>query len=349
MPSARAAVAEKESAYMYGTICESTTSELVDQLSRRGFFGVGALAAAAILAGCSTTSDASDAGEQREVINALGTTTISGKPERIVVASDFTDLEFLLSLGVHPVAYGNTGSWDRGSLPWQSTAGIADLESFGTTGEINPEIIARYSPDLIIGMKTYLEPAAERLSQIAPVIALDWTTSWRDGVAMVGQAAFVDEAAAAAIARTDALISDTAASLNGLGGKTIMIGSMYGDQLYVQGDASAPGVLLRELGLDYRGYNAEQMTALSMEQAEVLAPADILLSLASDQEATTRLENFAVFQNLPAVKARSYAPVELLLSNAFVDNFGPLSAPYALPQLAGVLTGLAAGQGKQLP
>ncbi len=87
-----------------------------------------------------------------------------------------------------------------------------------------------------------------------------------------------------------------------------------------------------------------------MEQAEVLAPADILLSLASDQEATTRLENFAVFQNLPpAVKARAYAPVELLLSNAFVDNFGPLSAPYALPQLAEVLTGLAAGQGKQLP
>jgi iron complex transport system substrate-binding protein len=198
-------------------------------------------------------------------------------------------------------------------------------------------------------MKTYLEPAAERLSQIAPVIALDWTTSWRDGVATVGQAAFVDEAAAAAIARTDALISDTAASLNGLGGKTIMIGSMYGDQLYVQGDASAPGVLLRELGLDYRGYYAEQMTALSMEQAEVLAPADILLSLAADQEATTRLENFAVFQNLPAVKARAYAPIELLLSNAFVDNFGPLSAPYALPQLAEVLTGLAAGQGKQLP
>ncbi|MET8313407.1 ABC transporter substrate-binding protein [Rhodococcus erythropolis] len=348
MPSARAA-AEKESAYMYGTICESTTSELVDQLSRRGFFGVGAVAAAAILAGCSTTSDAADAGEQREVINALGTTTISGKPERIVVASDFTDLEFLLSLGVHPVAYGNTGAWDRGALPWQSTAGIADLESFDTTGEISPEIIARYSPDLIIGMKTYLEPAAERLSQIAPVIALDWTTSWRDGVATVGQAAFVDEAAAAAIARTDALISDTAASLNGLGGKTIMIGSMYGDQLYVQGDASAPGVLLRELGLNYRGYNAEQMTALSMEQAEVLAPADILLSLASDQEATTRLENFAVFHNLPAVKARAYAPVELLLSNAFVDNFGPLSAPYALPQLAEVLTGLAAGQGKQLP
>lgn len=98
---------------MYGTIRESpTTAELVDQLSRRGFFGVGAVAAAAILAGCSTTSDASDAGEQREVINALGTTTISGKPERIVVASDFTDLEFLLSLGVHPVAYGNT---DRGT------------------------------------------------------------------------------------------------------------------------------------------------------------------------------------------------------------------------------------------
>lgn len=226
---------------MYGTICESTTSELVDQLSRRGFFGVGAVAAAAILAGCSTTSDAADAGERREVINALGTTTISGKPERIVVASDFTDLEFLLSLGVHPVAYGNTGAWDRGALPWQSTAGIADLESFDTTGEISPEIIARYSPDLIIGMKTYLEPAAERLSQIAPVIALDWTTSWRDGVATVGQAAFVDEAAAAAIARTDALISDTAASLNGLGGKTIMIGSMYGDQLYVQGMPVRPG------------------------------------------------------------------------------------------------------------
>ena len=30
----------------------------------------------------------------------------------------FTDLEFLLSLGVHPVAYGNTGLW-----------GIADLDA----------------------------------------------------------------------------------------------------------------------------------------------------------------------------------------------------------------------------
>ena len=336
---------------MYGTIRESpTTAELVDQLSRRGFFGVGAVAAAAILAGCSTASDAADAGEQRQVVNALGTTTISGKPERIVVASDFTDLEFLLSLGVHPVAYGNTGAWDRGALPWQSTAGIADLESFDTTGEISPEIIARYSrgphhrnEDLSRTGSARGSARSRRSSR--------WTGPPR-GVtasATVGQAAFVDEAAAAAIARTDALISDTAASLNGLGGKTIMIGSMYGDQLYVQGDASAPGVLLRELGLDYRGYNAEQMTALSMEQAEVLAPADILLSLASDQEATTRLENFAVFQNLPAVKARAYAPVELLLSNAFVDNFGPLSAPYALPQLAEVLTGLAAGQGKQLP
>lgn len=315
----------------------------LNAIDRRHFFAVSATAAAALLAACSSaTSPEDEGGDSRTITHALGTTTLTKKPERVLVTTDFVDLDYVLGLGVTPVAYGATGSWDRGELPWQAEA-TEGVPSFESGVDLNLETISSFEPDLIVGMKTYLEPLADQLNQIAPVVALDWSTTWRDGVEIIGQATYTDSAAS--IGETEQLIAATAAELGGLDGKTIMIGSYFDSVLYVQGDLSAPGVLLGELGLAYRGYDDTQMASLSLENVDVLGPADILLSFATDPAATATLEQFPVFRALPAVQARAYAPLDKVLGSAFSDNFSPLSAQFTLSGLSEVLQTLASGQG----
>src|SRR5215217_7062245 len=123
--------------------------------------------------------------EARTIEHALGTTTITAKPLRVVVLSDFTDLEYTLALGVKPVTYGPTGAWDRGGLPWQAD-GIAGVASLQLVANIStPEDVIKHAPDLIIGMKSYIEPVQSQLESIAPLIALDWSMTWRDGLRLV--------------------------------------------------------------------------------------------------------------------------------------------------------------------
>lgn len=284
--------------------------------------------------------------EARTVEHALGTTTIPARPTRILVLSDFTDLEYTLALGVTPVAYGQTGAWARGGLPWQadSVAGVPALEL--AENRASAENVITYSPDLIIGMKSYIEPVQAQLEGIAPVIALDWSMTWRDGLGLVARALYEDEAAEAAIAETEALIARTAADLAGLGGRKLMIGSLYADTLYVIGE----GPIARqfaELGLTFiPAPNAEAggLASYSIENVDILAEADILLSFATDIAATARLEAFAPFQRLPAVSGNAYIPLDPVTGSAFADNFSPLSARWVLPRLAGLLQQAAAGQ-----
>lgn len=299
------------------------------------------------LAGMSPLVGRTLAADGREVVHTLGTATISGKPQRVLVISDFTDLEYTLALGARPVAYGATGAWARGGLPWQQLD--TPLETFDMSAqEVKPEIVASYAPDLIIGMATYLEPVLPQLQQLAPVVALDWSMPWRDGLRIV--AAALDEAALAEtrITGTEALIARTAERLKPLAGRKVMIGSNYGGTLYVIGEGPI-ATLFRGLGLDFVAARGDaELVEYSLENVDVLAEAEILLSLASDAEGTATLEALPTFRRLPAVAARAYAPVDSVLSSGFVDNFSPLSAPWALPRLAELLTGLAAGQGKAL-
>jgi len=284
--------------------------------------------------------------EARTIEHALGTTTVASKPLRVLVLSDFTDLEYTLALGIKPVAYGQTGAWDRGGLPWQAdgiegVAGLLLIENVPA-----PEDVISHAPDLIIGMKSYIEPVQPQLESIAPVIALDWSMTWRDGLRLVASALFEDEAAEAAIAATDSLIAETATGLDGLGGRKIMIGSLYADTLYVIGDGPL-AAQFAELGLTFiPAPNAEVggLASYSIENVDILAQADILLSFATDIAATARLEAFAPFQRLPAVLGNAYIPLDPVTGSAFADNFSPLSARWVLPRLAEMLQQAAAGE-----
>lgn len=280
------------------------------------------------------------------MVHPLGSTTLTGKPQRVLVISDFTDLEYVLALGIRPVAYGATGAWARGALPWQDLAGLASFDM--TAQEVKPEVVASHSPDLIVGMKSYLEPVLPQLKQLAPVVALDWSMPWRDGLGIVAGALDEGALAEARITETEALIATTAEGLKAIAGRKLMIGSNYGGTLYVIGDGPIAG-LFRALGLDFvAAKGGGELVEYSLENVDALAEAEILLSLASDIEGTATLEALPTFRRLPAVASRAYGPIDPVLSSGFVDNFSPLSAPWALPRLADLLRTLAAGEGKAL-
>lgn len=102
-----------------------------------------------------------------EVEHAMGTATIEGTPERIVVLTNH-GTEALLALGIKPV--GAVKSWTGD--PWYDH--IADqmegVEVVGTESDISLEAILALEPDLILANKMRQEEHYQALSAIAPTV-----------------------------------------------------------------------------------------------------------------------------------------------------------------------------------
>jgi iron complex transport system substrate-binding protein len=112
-------------------------------------------------------SNSSASGDTRTIAHAMGETTITGTPIRVVVLTN-EGTEALLALGVKPV--GAVKSWTGN--PWYEHI-AADMEGVTVVGEEsqpNLEVIASLKPDLIIGNKLRQEKVYEQLKAIAPTV-----------------------------------------------------------------------------------------------------------------------------------------------------------------------------------
>lgn len=330
----------------------SPTPVAVDS-GRRGFL-LGSLAVTAtLLVGCGSEDEnraaapATGASEPRTVEHPLGSTTIPSRPERIVALGDYSDLDNLLSVGALPVSYGFSNSWEKGVSPWQRSAGAPDLETF-TGGEPNLELLAGLQPDLIVGMDWNIGELYDRLSSLAPTVALSESLPWRDALALTGRATWTDDAATDALAATEDLIAAQAERLAPLAGRTVMVGSAFGDQLYLQGKGSPFSQLAADLGLTFRDGGDEPLVQLSLERTDKLQPAEVLLSFATDVGGTRAIERSPLFTGLPAVEAGAYEalPTDIVVSVA--GGLTPVSAAWGLPRLADALLRCAAGEGRPL-
>jgi iron complex transport system substrate-binding protein len=281
----------------------------------------------------------------RTITHALGETTIPAAPKTIVAASDFTDLDYLLALDRPPVLFGFTNAWESGFMPWQTAA--ADLPQFDASGETDLEAIAAAKPDLIVAMAS-VESIYPQLSAIAPTVVLGWDTEWRAGLRMVAAATGADAAAEDAIAGAEALIAETANQLAPLAERKIMVGFTYGDVFYIWGEKTPTAVLFSELGLTFVPGPEPFLTSASLEQANLLADADILLSVNSDPAGIASQEASPLFSTLPAVQAGRYGVVDIVLARALGDSLSPISLPWGLPQMASLLESLDRGEGKRL-
>lgn len=125
-------------------------------------------------------------GQTRMVPHAMGTTEITGTPERVVVM-DTGELDSVLALGVTPV----------GAVRADATAGlqsyVADrtrgVELVGTVQQPNLEAIAALDPDLILSNTVRHEELYDELSRLAPtVFAADVGVAWKENFQLVGEA-----------------------------------------------------------------------------------------------------------------------------------------------------------------
>ena len=170
--------------------------------SRREFLiGLGGLLVLGA-AGCGTggSEDRETGGEEsasggtRTIEHKYGSTKISGDPKRVVTVG-FTDQDYVLALGVKPVAVREWyGEYDYATWPWaRDELGDAEPEVLPST-ELNFEQIAGLEPDLIVGVSSGMtQEEYDTLSEIAPTLAqsgefVDYGVPWQEQTRAIGRA-----------------------------------------------------------------------------------------------------------------------------------------------------------------
>ena len=141
----------------------------------------------------STTPTATDeletsnqATQSREISHAMGTTTIEGTPQRVVVLTNEAS-DHVLALGVKPV--GAVESWWGDPYFEYISSDLKGVPVVGEELQPNLEKIAALKPDLIIGSKVRHKNIYPQLSQIAPTVYSETLgEDWKENFALYSQA-----------------------------------------------------------------------------------------------------------------------------------------------------------------
>ncbi|MET9390928.1 iron-siderophore ABC transporter substrate-binding protein [Streptomyces sp. NPDC006624] len=130
-------------------------------------------AAALVLAACGTTEPAADSA--RKPSEAISLTDATGRkveldgPAEKVVATEWNEVESLITLGVDPVGVADV----KGYKTWDTAVPLKnEPEDIGTRGEPSTDTIASLSPDLIVASSDLPDAAVKQLRRIAPVLEI---------------------------------------------------------------------------------------------------------------------------------------------------------------------------------
>ncbi|MFM9694206.1 iron-siderophore ABC transporter substrate-binding protein [Streptomyces europaeiscabiei] len=140
---------------------------------RRLLLTAATAAAALTLAACGTTEPAADKSEKPS--EAITLTDSTGKkveldgPATKVVATEWNEVEFLVTLGVDPVGVADV----KGYKTWDQAVPLKnEPKDIGTRGEPSMDTIAALAPDLIVASSDLPPAAVKQLRQIAPVLGI---------------------------------------------------------------------------------------------------------------------------------------------------------------------------------
>ncbi|MDF0531032.1 iron-siderophore ABC transporter substrate-binding protein [Tsukamurella sp. 8F] len=243
-----------------------TTSTTPTTTRTRRRFGatVGALALAAVMTACGSSSTETEQPAQRTVTDVHGAVRVPAEAKR-VIALDSLAIDTVVSLGVHPVGAAEAGS--ASSLPEYLAAGLENTEVVGKIAEPDLEKIAALKPDLILSNELRHGALYEKLSQIAPTVfaaspAVDWQGSVQLYADAMGRTAEADRLLAEYRGRT--------AALRARGGThTADILRVMTSTLRLHGPKSFSGSVLTDSGLriPQRAWNSNDMAEISFEQA----------------------------------------------------------------------------------
>lgn len=281
-------------------------------------WGMLSLILVVLLSACSTNEDgkngtaSNDSAEQTEnytVEHAMGTTTIEGTPERIVILTNH-GTEALLSLGIKPV--GAVQSWTGD--PWYDhiEGQMADVEVVGLESNINLEAIAALKPDLIIGNKMRQEEHYQALSAIADTVFEEQLRGdWKVNFELIAKAVNKEEQGQKVINDYNQRVKELSANLGDkLNTKVSMVRFMPEDIRIYHKD-SFSGLILEEIGLqrpasqDVDDFAAKGVTKERINEMD----GDIIFYFTYEnekgegQKAEDQWINDPLWKNLEAVKA----------------------------------------------
>lgn len=282
-----------------------------------------------------------------------GTTTIPAAPQR-VVSIGYTEQDYLLALGVTPVAvrywYGDEADTVR---PWavEKIEGEAPIVLDMPYGALNFEAILDLQPDLISAVTSGItQEEYELLSQIAPTIAqsgdyINFGMPWQEVTLLIGEALGKSDEAEAIVADTQALFETARAENPEFEGKTVAV-SYFSEGTYgFYTDQDTRGRFFADLGFVvpqeligiagesfYANVSAEQVTLLDQDLIAIL-------NLQFIEGGRETLDAEPLFSQLNAVKEGRVVYFEEQAENALGFS-SPLSLAYALeaalPQLQAI-------------
>lgn len=255
-----------------------------------------------------------DATATRTITHAEGVTEVPAEPKRIVTLQDQNALLPLLELGVKPVASAGLIG-DDGAQSFRRTEGFdtSGIEFVGAYGEPNLEAITAQRPDLIVSDEFGSGEQYDKLSQIAPTVAVQLfegrrlTEALMDFARVVGREDRAEELRAEYEGRIERLRSElgddlqrTSVSVISAGeGGTFWQEDTGGQALFtVMRDLAPPRPPLQR-GDDWKEFSVERLSA---HDADVVIVVDYSGEDAGD--ATTRaLTESRLYRSLKASRA----------------------------------------------
>jgi iron complex transport system substrate-binding protein len=337
-------------------------SEILNGLTRRRFLG--SVSLVAVLAACGSESDPgpSSTGDAIEgsgfpvtIDHKYGSTTVPAEPRRVVTVG-FTDPDFVLALGVKPVAITDWyGDYPLGVWPWaQEALGDArpGVMPRPEGDKLNFELIAGFRPDLIIGQYTGMtKEEYERAAQLAPTVAQsgehqDYTTPWQVTMQAIGKALGRTVQAEQLIAGVESRFASARREHPEFVGAPLIVAERVAKgATYIRTEKEPQNGLFRELGftqpepivellVDEDGYSGN----LSDERMELLDTASVVVWKLFDQPSVpVELANHPLYPDLKVVREGR----DLFLTDKVVVGalaFGSvLSLPYALDRIVPML------------
>lgn len=242
-------------------------------------------------------------GESRTITHRLGSTTISGRPSR-VVALEFSFVQALDALGATPVGITDDNQAARIE---QLIGRKIDYQSVGTRLEPNLELVSSLLPDLIIADETRHATIYPMLSSLAPTIVLN---SWEGDYPTIKGSVVVIADALGDKARGERVIADHEARIAALASKIpsgetrrFLLAVSAQDSMSLHTSSSFSGSVFQALGLK-PAINGERAVESGAGLERLIAVAPDVLLVATDAPKTVfeQWKDNAAWQNIPAVK-----------------------------------------------
>jgi ABC-type Fe3+-hydroxamate transport system substrate-binding protein len=302
-----------------GPVGFSRRSLMLSSAAALGLLAVPARAQQSTPSASPASSPASDTAGTRVITSPMGDVTITGTPDR-VVAIEWNLVEYVLALGVQPVAIADIEGYEQWvTTPVELASDVADV---GLRYEPSLESIAAAEPDLILGTTDRDEAIYDQLSKIAPTLLLppypteEGETPVEDineTLRTIATALNREAEATRVIAHMEATLADGAAAIEaaGLADRPFILAQAFTSEnvptLRLFTNESLFGFVLTKLGLENSWEGEPEPWGFNTVTVEALvdAPPETLFFYVvqdNDNIFTDQLQDDPIWTSLPFVQ-----------------------------------------------